>query len=273
MIATWVQMRSTRSITWLDSTTVPPFAAKSSRMPRIVRAETGSTASNGSSRTSSRGAWTSGAGQGDLLGHPGRVVDDQLVAGVGEAQGDQQLLGALGDELAVHPAQQARIGHQLSTGQAVEQPEPVGQHPDPRLGSDRVGPDVDTQDLRRPFVGAEQAGGHGQRGGLACTVRTHEAEERPPRHVEVEVVDGHHRSETLGEAPKAQRDLVVRHVSTLAVRRRTHGLVRGRRAERCRPPRSPALRPPVEASLRAERSSGLELRALPTGEVVDLGGR
>ena len=57
MIATSVQIRSTRSITWLERTTVPPVAAKSSRMPRMVRAETGSTASNGSSRTSRRGAW------------------------------------------------------------------------------------------------------------------------------------------------------------------------------------------------------------------------
>ena len=59
MTATCVQMRSTRSMTWLESTTVPPDSTKPVRMRRIVAAEIGSTASNGSSSTSTRGAWTS----------------------------------------------------------------------------------------------------------------------------------------------------------------------------------------------------------------------
>ena len=42
------------------------------------RADTGSTASNGSSRTSTRGACTSARGQRHLLGHARRVVDDEL---------------------------------------------------------------------------------------------------------------------------------------------------------------------------------------------------
>ena len=46
-------------MTWLESTTVPPASTKSARMRRIVAAETGSTASKGSSSTSTRGAWTS----------------------------------------------------------------------------------------------------------------------------------------------------------------------------------------------------------------------
>jgi hypothetical protein len=37
--------------------TVPPWATYVERMSRMIALETGSTASNGSSRTSSRGEW------------------------------------------------------------------------------------------------------------------------------------------------------------------------------------------------------------------------
>ena len=59
MIATWLQSRSTTSITWLEKTTVPPPDTYRCRMSRISAAETGSTASNGSSSTSSRGPCSS----------------------------------------------------------------------------------------------------------------------------------------------------------------------------------------------------------------------
>jgi hypothetical protein len=52
---TWSQTCSTRAITWRDSTTDPPASTKRCRITRMVAADTGSIASNGSSRTSSRG--------------------------------------------------------------------------------------------------------------------------------------------------------------------------------------------------------------------------
>lgn len=55
MIARWSQTCSTRTMTWLDTTTEPPAATKRRRMSRIVAAEIGST---GSSRTRSRGRCT-----------------------------------------------------------------------------------------------------------------------------------------------------------------------------------------------------------------------
>lgn len=42
-------------MTWLEKTTVPPPATYRFRMSRMSAAETGSTASNGSSSTSTRG--------------------------------------------------------------------------------------------------------------------------------------------------------------------------------------------------------------------------
>ena len=50
---------STISMTWLDSSTVPPDVTNALRICRIMSPDTGSTDSNGSSRMSSRGAWTS----------------------------------------------------------------------------------------------------------------------------------------------------------------------------------------------------------------------
>ncbi|GMA31986.1 hypothetical protein GCM10025875_19780 [Litorihabitans aurantiacus] len=59
MTATWEHSRSTSSITWLESTTVPPLATKSARSARMWEAETGSTDSKGSSSTRTLGACTS----------------------------------------------------------------------------------------------------------------------------------------------------------------------------------------------------------------------
>ena len=59
MTATWSQSCSTSAMTWLESTMEPPSATNPRRIVLMVAAETGSTASNGSSSTSSRGACSS----------------------------------------------------------------------------------------------------------------------------------------------------------------------------------------------------------------------
>ncbi len=70
MIATSEQSRSTSSITWLDRTTVPPLAVYCSKTDRIVRADTGSTPSKGSSRKSTRGECSSAAARVTFLRIP-----------------------------------------------------------------------------------------------------------------------------------------------------------------------------------------------------------
>src|SRR6185312_15131194 len=57
MIATESQILWMRSMLWLDSTTVPPASVYLCRISITFAAETGSTDSNGSSSTSSRGEW------------------------------------------------------------------------------------------------------------------------------------------------------------------------------------------------------------------------
>ena len=58
MTATWLQKRCTVAMTWLEMMTVPPAPAKSVSSPWMVWAETGSTASKGSSRTRTEGECT-----------------------------------------------------------------------------------------------------------------------------------------------------------------------------------------------------------------------
>ena len=70
MIATWSHIRWTRSITWLETITVPPAWAKPCSSSRIRAAETGSTASNGSSSTSRSGAWIMAAARAIFLVMP-----------------------------------------------------------------------------------------------------------------------------------------------------------------------------------------------------------
>ena len=92
--ATWSHMRSTSSITWLENTIVPPPPVKCSSTERIARADTGSMASNGSSRKSSARAVQQRRGEHQLLAHAVAVVDHQRVGRVGEAEQVEQLVGA-----------------------------------------------------------------------------------------------------------------------------------------------------------------------------------
>ena len=100
----------------------------------------------------------------------------------------------------VEAAQHAGVVEQLRTGEPVEEAQPVGQHAGRALGGARVGPRVDVVDAHGARVGAEQAGDHRQRRGLARAVRPDDAEERAGAHVERDAVDGGVVAELLHEA-------------------------------------------------------------------------
>ena len=160
--ATRSQMRSTTSITWLENTTVWPESVKRSSNDRITRVDTGSTASNGSSRNRTDGPCSSAAASADLLAHARAVVDDEGVRRSTQIEHVEQLVGPLGDHGRSHPPQQAAVVEQLGAGEAVEQPELVGQHTDVRLDLDRIGPDVaalDPDTCRRRVASARSSSG------------------------------------------------------------------------------------------------------------------
>ena len=77
---------------------MPPWATYVERMSRMIALETGSTASNGSSSTSSRGEWIIAPGEHDLLDHAGGVVRDDAAERVGEVERAREIGGATLDD-------------------------------------------------------------------------------------------------------------------------------------------------------------------------------
>src|SRR5918999_3611403 len=171
----------------------------------MVRADTGSMASNGSSRNKHPGRMQQGRGQGDLLAHPVGVVDHKGPGRVAEAEHLQQLAGPRLHHRRRHPPQQPVVGEQLGPGQPVEQAQVLGQHPDPPLGRHRVAPHLDPVDQHQPGVGPQQPRHHPQGGRLPGPVRPDQPEEGPMGDVQVE--PGHRQlgPERLAQPPHRQR--------------------------------------------------------------------
>lgn len=142
-----------------------------------------------------------GRRQADLLPHAGRVVDHQLVPRVAQIEHVQQLGGPLVGLGAGDPAQPAVVGEEFLTGEPLEEPQPLGQHPDPRLHRDRIGPHVVAADLDLAHVGPEQPRHHGERGRLARAVRPDQPDEPARRQVQIDPGDGRLRAEPLPQSP------------------------------------------------------------------------
>ena len=102
-----------------------------------------------------------GAGQGDLLGHPCRVVNNQGPTLILEAQSPQQLTGPFDNHRAIHTAQQTRVGNKLQPGQTVKQPKAVRQDAYQFLSAHGIGPNIMTHDMSRAGVRSQQSGSHG----------------------------------------------------------------------------------------------------------------
>ena len=84
--------------------------------------------------------------EGDLLRHAGRVVGDQAVERILDAERLGEVGRARTHHVVLESAKRPRVVEQLCAGESVEQPEFVGQHTDRALGLDRVGPRVDAVD-------------------------------------------------------------------------------------------------------------------------------
>src|SRR5665647_1858348 len=68
-----------------------------------------------------------------------------------------------------------------------------------------VGPDIVTEDVSRAGVRPQKSRRHGQCGGLAGAVGSHEAEERPPRDIEIKPIDRERWPIGFGQTAQAQR--------------------------------------------------------------------
>ena len=116
----------------------------------MVAADTGSTASNGSSSTSSFGAASSARRQPDLLAHAGRVTQHQGAVGAVQVEHREQLVDPLLRRTSRRQAvQPPEVGQHLPAGEPLGHRQAVGQHARPAAWPRPAGPDVRAEDLAR----------------------------------------------------------------------------------------------------------------------------
>ena len=84
-------------------------------------------------------------------------------------------------------------------GKPVKQPYAVRQDSHQLLGLQRPGPHIHAVDRGGTEIRPQQPGGHGQRGGLACTVGTHDPEKGPCRDIQADAVHSDLPAEPFGQ--------------------------------------------------------------------------
>ena len=126
----------------------------------------------------------------DLLGHAGRVLDNQGVPIVAKCERIEQLRRATSNLCRRQSPQKSHVVQQLRATEPVEQAQSVGQHPHERLRSSRISPDVMIKDARDASIWPEQTSRHRQCGGLAGTIRSDQSEHAAAAHLQIEMING-----------------------------------------------------------------------------------
>ena len=136
-----------------------------------------------------------GGGQPEALAHAEREAPDPAAAGGGQPG----LLQDLVDPPRVEPGRGGQDPEVVAGRAARVEPARLQDRPDPagRVGQLAVGP---AGDGGRAGGRGDQAEEHPQGGRLAGAVGAEEAHDRPGVDLEVELVDGEHVAEALGEA-------------------------------------------------------------------------
>src|SRR5690606_14379149 len=132
------------------------------------------------------GPMNEGTGDDQLLAHSVGIRFGELIAPASELEQVEQLLDAILDDLAVLSVECRAESEELRAAQLVVYEGAIGDVAELRLGRDRILLDVDAADLDPPRTRRENAGDHPQRGSLAGSVGTQEAEQLAPLDVEVE---------------------------------------------------------------------------------------
>jgi hypothetical protein len=110
---------------------------------------------------------------------------------------------------ARHPVQAADHGQVLEAGEVLVDRRVLAGEADPLAQLGRVVDDVEPGDARGSRVGEQKCGQDPHDRGLACAIRTEQAEDGPAAHVEVDAVEGPDLAVCLRQATDADRELVV----------------------------------------------------------------
>ena len=146
------------------------------------------------------------AARGDLLRHARRVVADQFLAGLGQVEGCEELVGALAATEASRPWSMPTWTRKSGPESRSRRRIPSGMTPRRHvlLGSR---PHVDAVHVGGATVRGEQACGHGQRRCLTGAVRTDDPVEGSGGNIEGQVGDGDEVAINLDEASDRQCDI------------------------------------------------------------------
>ena len=130
-----------------------------------------------------------GGGQRELLAHAVRKVCDELFAFVGKPHELQQLgcAGLCGGTVeAIHAAYKQQV---LGRCKSAKQGHPFRHNAHLALYRNGIGEQVGAEDANATRAWSQEASEHFDGGGLACAVRSEEAEELPASHGKVDSID------------------------------------------------------------------------------------
>ena len=200
MITTWSTVWATSASRWLETSTVRPSSARPADRPRSQWTPSGSRPLAGSSRIRTSGSPSRAAASPRRWRMPSEKPPTRRRPAAASPTCSSDLVGA-----AAGRARPRRRGPGGGRGPAAGVEAARLQHGADlagRVGELAVGPAVDGGGAGGRGDQAEQ---HAQGGRLAGAVGAEEAGDRPLVDLEVEVVDGEHVAEALGEPVHADR--------------------------------------------------------------------
>ncbi len=146
-----------------------------------------------------RGRVDDGRRHRELLLHAVGKVGDEFFRFVGEVHEVEQFFGALVGGVAIETVHATDEAEVFGCGEAAEEGEAFRDNADLTLEFERMGGEVEAEELDLAGGGSEQAGEHFDGGGLPCSVGSEEAEELTGSDAEADAVDGGELAEAAGE--------------------------------------------------------------------------
>ena len=132
--------------------------------------------------------------------HPAGVAAHPLAAGLGEAEGGQQLLGPLTCPTPAKAQQAPEEPQVLRAGERLVDAGVLSRHPDEAAHRMALADHIVPQDHRPAAGGSQQGGDHAQRRRLTGTVGAEQAVDDAGGDLQVQAVDGGEGAEGAGQA-------------------------------------------------------------------------
>jgi hypothetical protein len=107
------------------------------------------------------------------------------VLGPGQVEHIEELSGPLVHLGSGQPPQPPAVPEEFTPREPLEESQPLGQHPDPRLHGHRIRPHVMPDDRDAPLIGPQQPGHHGEGRGLPGSIGPDQPDELPSGQLQI----------------------------------------------------------------------------------------